>query len=91
MHKVLYTAEAKNLIEKLTLKKKRQIKNAIERIAIDPSLGKRLMHELSGMWSYRSGDFRIIYRVEHHRLVIIVLTLGHRKNIYHKAKRLISR
>jgi len=91
MYKVFYTAEAKDIIDKLAFKKKRQIKNAIERIAQNPSVGKRLMHELSSMWSYRSGNFRIIYRVEHRQLIVIVLTLGDRKNIYQRAKRVISR
>ena len=87
MHDILYTKEAKSIIDKLSFKRKRQIKDAIERIAHHPSVGKRLAQELSGLWSYRSGDFRIIYRVEHEHLLIIVLTIGHRKGIYKGIRR----
>lgn len=87
MYSILYTEEAKSVIDKLSLKKQRQIKDAVERIADNHSLGKRLTQELMGMWLYRSGDFRIIYRTEHHQLLIIILTIGHRKDIYKKIGR----
>jgi len=87
MYKVLFTEEAKSAINKLHFKKKHQIKNALKRIANNPSIGKRLTHELTGLLSYRSGDYRIIYRIYHNQLVIIVLTVGHRKSIYNNLRR----
>lgn len=82
MYKIAYTEEAKKNIQKLTIKKRRQIKEAVERIAEAPSIGKRLTHELSGLFSYRSGDYRIIYQVYHKEILVIILTIGHRKEIY---------
>lgn len=82
MHKILYAKEAKTAIDKLLPKKKRQIKDAIERIAECPEIGKRLTHELKGLLSYRSGTHRIIYRVYHKEVMVLILTVGHRKNIY---------
>lgn len=87
MYNIFYTEEAKSVVGRLIPKKQRQIKEAVERIARNPSIGKRLTQELAGMWSYRSGDFRIIYRVEHSQLVVIILTVGHRKDIYKKTSR----
>jgi mRNA interferase RelE/StbE len=87
MYSIFYTEEAKSLIEKLPAKRQRQIKNAAERLANNPFLGKGLTQELTGMWSYRSGDFRIIYRIERNKMIIIVLTLGYRKDIYKKISR----
>jgi mRNA interferase RelE/StbE len=87
MYNIFYTEEARSVIDRLTPKKQRQIKDAVERIAQNPSLGKHLIQELADMWSYRSGDFRIIYRVEHRQLVVIILTVGHRKDIYKKINR----
>lgn len=87
MFNLLYTEETKSFIEKLPVKKKRQIKDAVERLAAEPAIGKRLTHELSGLWSYRCGDYRIIYRVEHQRVLIIVLAVGHRRDIYQTLSR----
>ena len=82
MYSVLYTSEAKESIGRLSLKKKRQIKNAIERIACNPAIGKYLTGDLKGLLSYRSGDYRIIYRIHHKEIMIIILTIGHRKDVY---------
>ncbi len=82
MYKVFYTREAKESIGGLSLKKKRQIKDAVERIANKPGLGKYLTGELKGFLSYRSGDYRIIYRIYHKEITVIVLTVGHRKDVY---------
>ena len=86
MYKIAYTREAKRKIDRLSIKRKRQIKEAIERIAQNPDIGKRLTHELSGLLSYRSGDYRIIYRIYHKEILILILTIGHRKDIYKKIK-----
>lgn len=87
MYNLFYTEEARVFIEALSLKKKRQIKDAAERLACEPALGKRLTHELSGLWSYRSGDYRIIYRIEHQKVLIVILAVGYRKNIYETLSR----
>jgi mRNA interferase RelE/StbE len=87
MYNIFFTEEAKSVVDRLSAKKKRQIKNAVERIANRPYIGKRLTQELTGMWLYRSGDFRIIYRIEHKQLFIIILTIGHRKDIYNRISR----
>ena len=87
MYKIVYTKEAKASIGKLPVKKKRQIKEAIERIADNPEIGKHLTHELKGLSSYRSGTYRIIYRTYHKEILVLILTVGHRKNIYKQAIR----
>ena len=51
--------------------------------ADDPrTLGKALHGQLSGLWSYRVGDYRIISRMEDNVMTILVLRVGHRDNIY---------
>ncbi len=82
MYSVLYTKEAKESIDRLSIKKKRQIKDAVERIAQNPAIGKCLTGDLRGLLSYRSGDYRIIYRVDHKEITVVILTVGHRKDVY---------
>ncbi|MFH1856167.1 MAG: type II toxin-antitoxin system RelE/ParE family toxin [Candidatus Omnitrophota bacterium] len=87
MYKILYTNEAKSSISKLPIKKKHQIKEAVERVAENPQIGKHLTHELKGLLSYRSGIYRIIYRVYHKEVLVLILTIGHRKNVYEEIGR----
>ena len=44
--------------------------------------GKALKGNLKGMWRYRIGDYRLICRIEDTRLVILAISVGHRRNIY---------
>ncbi len=56
-----------------------------ERIATfdDPRrFGKALGGDMAGLWRYRVGDYRLIVTFEEDRLVVLVLTLGHRRNVY---------
>jgi mRNA interferase RelE/StbE len=51
--------------------------------APDPrQLGKALSGELAGLWRYRVGDWRMICRIEDRKLVVLVLVIGHRRDIY---------
>jgi len=90
MYKLVYTKEALDNINKLSLKKKRQIKSALTRISVNPELGKRLLHDLKGLYSFRSGDYRIIYRIFRREITVLVLTGGHRKDVYDDLVRKIS-
>ena len=44
--------------------------------------GKALVGELKGLWRYRVGDYRIVARIEASRMVVLILTLGHRSQVY---------
>jgi mRNA interferase RelE/StbE len=33
-------------------------------------------------WSYRVGDYRIVSLIEDERLVVVVISVGHRRNVY---------
>lgn len=49
----------------------------------DPRVhGKELTANRSGEWRYRVGDYRIIAKIEDSRLIILVVTVGHRREIY---------
>ena len=50
----------------------------------DPrSIGKALQgSRLGEFWKYRVGDFRLICKIEDTRLLVLVLRIGHRKEIY---------
>ena len=45
-------------------------------------LGKALRGPLGDLWSYRVGDYRIICELRDERLCVLVVRLGHRKEIY---------
>ena len=44
--------------------------------------GKAFQAELSGLWRYRAGDCRIICQIRDRELVVLVVAVGLRKEIY---------
>ena len=46
------------------------------------SRGKALVGDKQGLWRYRVADYRIICEIQDSELVIVAVTIGHRKNIY---------
>ena len=59
-----------------------QLAKAIDRLALNPQLGEFLKGEWQGYRKYRTGHYRIIYRVEHKQLLIYIITIGDRKDVY---------
>lgn len=50
---------------------------------IDPKkILKPLAGNLSGFWKYRIEDYRVIFRIEDNKLVLLVLHVGHRSGVY---------
>lgn len=51
--------------------------------ADEPRLyGKPLTGELSGYWSYRIGDYRVIADIEDETFTIVAIDVGHRRDVY---------
>lgn len=49
----------------------------------DPhSRGKGLESNLSGLWRYRIGNYRVICQIDEGKLVVLALSVGHRRDVY---------
>ena len=44
--------------------------------------GKALAADKKGLWRYRVGDYRIVALIEDDRFVVLVVTIGHRREVY---------
>lgn len=56
---------------------------ALQTIENPRDRGKGLVGDLSGMWRYRVGDYRIICHIDNGELLITALEIGHRREVYH--------
>lgn len=80
-----YDAAARKTLRKLNADIGRRILSGLEQIAVldDPrQRGRALTGEWAGYWRYRIGDYRVIARIEDGRMVIVVITVGHRRDVY---------
>jgi mRNA interferase RelE/StbE len=81
---------AERQIEKLDFPVQRRIldwlNDRIEGCKNPRHFGESLKGEYSGFWRYRIGDFRIICDIQDDMLVVLVITIGHRRQIYKRGK-----
>jgi mRNA interferase RelE/StbE len=63
---------------------KRIIKKAIEeKLMVDPlKFGKPLRRNLSGLFKLRVGDYRVIYQVKEDEVIVVIVKVGHRREVY---------
>lgn len=83
-YKIIWHQDAADDLLKLDKKLQKQIINRIKNylVAEPLSLGKPLKGIFKGLHRYRYGDYRIIYSIDRLDEKIIVLRVGHRKDVY---------
>jgi mRNA interferase RelE/StbE len=55
---------------------------AIEELVSNPFAGIRLRGELDGLLRWRTGDYRIVYKIDEEKRLVVLLDVGLRKAIY---------
>jgi mRNA interferase RelE/StbE len=84
-YRIDYDRRALKELSKLDRPAAQRVHTAILGLAADPRPpGCRALTGYPGMWRVRVGDHRVIYTIEDDRLVVLVLRVGHRREIYNQ-------
>lgn len=85
-YKVEYTKTAQKLIKKMDRYTQVMIMRWITKNLVDCTdlriHGKALRGNLKNQWRYRIGNYRILCDIEDDKLIILVINVGHRREIY---------
>ncbi len=72
-------------LRKLDPPGRRRVQAAIDLLAEDPRPpGARQLVGGAGEWRVRTGDFRIIYDIRDGELLVLVVKVGHRRDVYER-------
>lgn len=86
IYEISTTEKFDKALKKLDRQTQRIIKAWIEKKLINcenPRIhGKALTSNRSGQWRYRVGDYRILAEIHDNKLVLILVDVGHRRDIY---------
>jgi mRNA interferase RelE/StbE len=77
------TATAKDFRRINVSEAQRIIKKVEAVLSKNSRAGIALKGNFAGLYRYRVGDYRVIYEIREKELVIIIVKVGHRKDIYH--------
>jgi mRNA interferase RelE/StbE len=75
-------ASAAKALKRIAKEDRTRLIDAIDRLRTEPTSGSALKGEFAGLRRLRVGDYRIIYEVIHHELVVLVVRVGHRGTVY---------
>ena len=84
--RILLHPRAAKFLEKLDAPTAARIKESLKRLENRPQLGKRLRY--FNFRSLRVGEYRVIYEIWKKEGQIVVLFIGHRRNVYENLGRL---
>ena len=82
-YRIEFAPAAVRQLRKLDPVGRRRIQAAVELLSTEPrpNRAKKLVGG-KGEWRVRTGDYRIVYEIHERRLVVLVLALGHRREVY---------
>ncbi len=81
MYEILLSKNALKFLDKLNKKEQEQILSGLEKLRFRP---EAFLVKLVGDKAYklRVGDFRVIVDLEKSKLLVLVIKIGHRRNVY---------
>lgn len=83
VYKIQYTPAVVKQLSKLDKPIAKKILDYMDDRVDDPTgSGKPLKGNLKGHWRHRVGDYRIISSINDDALTVLVVRIGHRKNVY---------
>ena len=86
MYAIEFLPSAKKELKKLDFVIQKQVKEKIILLATDPDKLKNnikaLKGEYSGKFRLRIGSYRVVFQIVEEQVVIIVIRIGHRKEVY---------
>jgi mRNA interferase RelE/StbE len=76
---------ARKELDRIPARQRRQIEDRIVQLSVNPRpAGCKPLQgsRFTGLYRVRSGDYRIVYQILDKRLIVIVVKIGNRKDIY---------
>ena len=79
---VEFTSSAEKDLKKISIVETRKILSEIEKLQYDPRPNNCKKLKNSNSYRIRAGGYRVIYEIVDKKLLILVIKIGHRKDIY---------
>ena len=81
-YQVVIATRAARQLAKLDAAAKRRVQAAIDLLSLDPRPPSATKLVGDPAWRVRTGNYRIVYEIENDRLLVLVIAVGHRRDIY---------
>lgn len=84
VYKVFWKEKARNNLKSLPQTLSSKIEEKVDNYLVQApkELGRPLTGNYSGLYRYRHGDYRVIFQILEEENTIVILRIGHRKEVY---------
>ena len=82
IYSVSIKQSAAKALEKVVREDRLRVIAAIDQLKTNPTAGGVLKGEFSGLRRIRIGSYRVVYEVQDQKLVVLVIRIGHRREVY---------
>ena len=83
MYRVEFASRARRMFRNLPADVQRRLDPAIQALRQDPRPpGCKKLSGEEFLWRIRVGDYRIVYQIQDNELLVLVVKVGHRREIY---------
>ena len=83
MYRVEFASRAQRMFRNLPADIQRRLDPALQALSQDPRPpGCKQLSGEESVWRIRVGDYRIVYQIRDNELLVLVLKMGHRREIY---------
>jgi mRNA interferase RelE/StbE len=84
-YRVFFKSSADRALKRLPVAVQRRIVAEVDSLANNPRPpGVAKMSGAENLWRIRIGDYRVVYEIHNDRLIVLVLRVAHRKDIYRR-------
>jgi mRNA interferase RelE/StbE len=84
-YKIEVSATAERQLKKIPREEAIRILRSISLLAIDPRpVGSRQLSGYERIYRIRTGNYRVIYEIDSKRIIVVILKIGQRKDIYRR-------
>lgn len=88
-YQIDFTPAARRQLAKLPASARQALGSVIQGLADDPRPPQgKLLVNARNLWRVKGGDYRVLYRIEDERLVVLVVKVAHRREAYRNLNRL---
>ncbi|MBK8035549.1 MAG: type II toxin-antitoxin system RelE/ParE family toxin [Verrucomicrobiaceae bacterium] len=81
-YQIIFDRRAEKQLQSLPQAEQKRIQKAVDSLASNPRPPGTIKMSGSTSWRIRVGDYRIIYDIQDSQLIVMVIKIGHRREIY---------
>ena len=82
-YKIIFTHSARKSFDALPIPDQDKLEKKIDKLSQNPRPdGVKKLSGTEGLYRIRSGDYRVIYQIQDKMLLVLVVKVGHRRDVY---------